>query len=118
MGISLCQTPGRTGCQATPSATSSLNSPSITAEEAPKLKPFVALAEKIGALAGQMVDFGIKAIDIAFEGTSKPLRHRLLLETASLAPGADTTFALRIPHSGGKVPKVSVSLAAEDAPAR
>ena len=60
----------------------------------------------------------VPPIDIAFEGTSKPLRHRLLLETASLAPGADTTFALRIPHSGGKVPKVSVSLAAEDAPAR
>ncbi|PNA37467.1 NAD(P)-dependent oxidoreductase, partial [Pseudomonas sp. MPR-AND1A] len=26
-----------------------LNSPSVTAEEAPKLKPFVALAEKLGA---------------------------------------------------------------------
>ena len=60
----------------------------------------------------------VPPIDIAFEGTSKPLRHRLFLETASLAPGADTTFALRIPHSGGKVPKVSVSLAVEDAPAR
>jgi len=52
----------------TGAVTNALNSPSITAEEAPKLKPFVALAEKIGALAGQMVDFGIKAIDIAYEG--------------------------------------------------
>ncbi|CAN7584490.1 phosphoglycerate dehydrogenase [Caulobacter sp. LjRoot300] len=52
----------------TGAVTNALNSPSITAEEAPKLKPFVALAEKIGALAGQMVDFGILAIDIAFEG--------------------------------------------------
>ncbi|MBI5941419.1 MAG: phosphoglycerate dehydrogenase [Caulobacterales bacterium] len=52
----------------TGAVTNALNSPSITAEEAPKLKPFVALAEKIGAFAGQMVDFGIKTIDIAYEG--------------------------------------------------
>jgi D-3-phosphoglycerate dehydrogenase len=36
--------------------------------EAPKLKPFVALAERLGALAGQMVDVTLKAIDVAFEG--------------------------------------------------
>ncbi len=52
----------------TGAVTNALNSPSITAEEAPRLKPFVALAEKIGAFAGQMVDFGITAIDIAYEG--------------------------------------------------
>ncbi len=45
-----------------------LNSPSITADEAPKLRPFVALAEKLGAFAGQMVDAGLKGIDIAYEG--------------------------------------------------
>ena len=52
----------------TGAVTNALNSPSVTAEEAPKLKPFVALAEKLGALAGQMVDVTIKAIDVAFEG--------------------------------------------------
>ena len=52
----------------TGAVTNALNSPSVTAEEAPKLKPFVALAEKLGALAGQMVDVNIKAIDVAFEG--------------------------------------------------
>ncbi len=45
-----------------------LNSPSITADEAPKLRPFVALAEKLGAFAGQMVDAGLKGVDIAYEG--------------------------------------------------
>jgi D-3-phosphoglycerate dehydrogenase len=39
--------------------TNALNSPSITADEAPKLRPFVALAEKLGAFAGQMVDAGL-----------------------------------------------------------
>ena len=52
----------------TGAVTNALNSPSVTAEEAPRLKPFVALAEKLGALAGQMVDYGIKGIDIAYEG--------------------------------------------------
>ena len=52
----------------TGAVTNALNSPSVTAEEAPKLKPFVALAEKLGALAGQMVDVNIQAIDVAFEG--------------------------------------------------
>ncbi len=52
----------------TGAVTNALNSPSVTAEEAPKLKPFVRLAEKLGALAGQMVDVTVKAVEIAFEG--------------------------------------------------
>ena len=52
----------------TGAVTNALNSPSVTADEAPKLKPYVALAEKLGAFTGQMVDVGLKAIDIAYEG--------------------------------------------------
>src|SRR5579875_1453647 len=52
----------------TGAVSNALNSPSITADEAPRLKPFVALAEKLGAFAGQMVDAGLKSIDIAYEG--------------------------------------------------
>jgi D-3-phosphoglycerate dehydrogenase len=59
-----------------------LNSPSVTAEEAPRLKPFVALAEKLGAFAGQMVDFGVKAIDIAYEGDVAQLNTRPLTAAA------------------------------------
>ena len=36
-----------------------LNSPSVTADEAPKLRPFVALAEKLGAFAGQPLANGL-----------------------------------------------------------
>src|SRR5947209_13378238 len=46
----------------TGAVTNALNSPSVTADEAPKLKPFVALAEKLGAFAGQMVDVGLKGV--------------------------------------------------------
>ncbi len=31
-----------------------VNFPSITAEEAPKLRPFIELAEKLGSFAGQL----------------------------------------------------------------
>jgi D-3-phosphoglycerate dehydrogenase / 2-oxoglutarate reductase len=66
----------------TGAVTNALNSPSVTADEAPKLKPFVALAEKLGALAGQMVDVGIKAIDIAYEGEVSQLNIKPMTATA------------------------------------
>jgi D-3-phosphoglycerate dehydrogenase len=70
----------------TGAVTNALNSPSVTAEEAPRLKPFVALADKLGLLAGQMVDFGVKAIDIAYEGEVANLNTRPL--TAAALAGA------------------------------
>src|SRR6478752_6825475 len=41
-----------------------VNFPSITAEEAPKLKPFIALAEKLGSFAGQLTETGILKVQI------------------------------------------------------
>src|SRR5580700_2573106 len=46
-----------------------VNFPSITAEEAPRLKPFIALAEKLGSFAGQLTDAPISKITITYEGT-------------------------------------------------
>jgi D-3-phosphoglycerate dehydrogenase len=66
----------------TGAVTNALNSPSVTAEEAPRLKPFIALAEKLGGFAGQMVDFGIKAIDIAYEGQVAQLNARPMTAAA------------------------------------
>ena len=45
-----------------------VNFPSISAEEAPKLKPFVALAEKLGSFAGQLTETGLSKVQIAYEG--------------------------------------------------
>jgi D-3-phosphoglycerate dehydrogenase / 2-oxoglutarate reductase len=45
-----------------------VNFPSISAEEAPKLKPFVALAEKLGSFAGQLTENPIKEAQIIYEG--------------------------------------------------
>ena len=52
----------------TGAVTNALNTPSITAEEAPKLKPYVALAEKLGSFAGQITDEGLDAVEIEYEG--------------------------------------------------
>jgi D-3-phosphoglycerate dehydrogenase len=45
-----------------------VNFPSISAEEAPRLKPFVALAEKLGLLVGQIARSGVETLSIVFEG--------------------------------------------------
>ena len=66
----------------TGAVTNALNSPSVTADEAPKLKPFIALAEKLGAFAGQMVDVGLKGVDIAYEGQVAALNVRPLSAAA------------------------------------
>ena len=66
----------------TGAVTNALNSPSVTAEEAPRLKPFIALADKLGAFAGQMVDFGVKAIDVAYEGEVAKLNAKPLTAAA------------------------------------
>jgi D-3-phosphoglycerate dehydrogenase / 2-oxoglutarate reductase len=45
-----------------------LNFPSISAEEAPRLTPFVKLAETLGSFAGQLTETGISGVRIEFEG--------------------------------------------------
>jgi D-3-phosphoglycerate dehydrogenase / 2-oxoglutarate reductase len=66
----------------TGAVTNALNSPSVSAEDAPKLKPYVALAEKLGAFAGQMIDAGLKSIEIAYEGDLAKLNVKPLTAAA------------------------------------
>ena len=49
--------------------TNALNMPSISAEDAPRLKPYIKLAEQMGRFAGQTLDRAIKAITIEYHGT-------------------------------------------------
>jgi len=48
--------------------TNALNFPSISAEEAPKLTPFVNLSEMLGSFAGQLTETAITGIRIEYEG--------------------------------------------------
>jgi D-3-phosphoglycerate dehydrogenase len=59
-----------------------VNFPSISAEEAPKLKPFVALAEKLGSFAGQLTETGITRVQIAYEGLIAGMNTRALTSAA------------------------------------
>ncbi|SFK48348.1 phosphoglycerate dehydrogenase [Methylocapsa palsarum] len=62
--------------------TNAVNFPSITAEEAPKLKPFILLAERLGSFAGQLVDSGIKKVSLVYEGGAAELKIRALTASA------------------------------------
>ena len=48
--------------------TNALNMPSLSAEEAPKLKPYMVLAKQIGGFAGQITETGLKRVVIEYEG--------------------------------------------------
>ena len=62
-----------------------LNMPSITAEEAPKLTPFVKLSEQLGSFAGQLTESGIIGVKIEYEGQVAELNTRAL--TAAVLTG-------------------------------
>jgi D-3-phosphoglycerate dehydrogenase / 2-oxoglutarate reductase len=59
-----------------------VNFPSITAEEAPKLRPFVELAEKLGSFAGQLTETGIGKVQLIYEGAVAQMNTRALTSAA------------------------------------
>ena len=66
----------------TGAVSNALNMPSITAEEAPKLTPFLALAERLGLFAGQLTESGIEEIEVVFAGEVADLNVKPLTQTA------------------------------------
>jgi D-3-phosphoglycerate dehydrogenase len=56
--------------------TNALNMPSLSAEEAPKLRPYMALAEKLGALVGQLEGRQATGISIEVEGAAAQLNQK------------------------------------------
>nr|WP_137676249.1 phosphoglycerate dehydrogenase [Parerythrobacter lutipelagi] len=53
--------------------TNALNMPSLSPEEAPKLKPYMGLAEKLGSLVGQLAHGNLTKISIEREGAAAEL---------------------------------------------
>jgi D-3-phosphoglycerate dehydrogenase len=62
--------------------TNALNMPSISAEESAKVRPWIALAEKLGLFAGQLTDTSIREIEILYEGSAAALNTRALTQAA------------------------------------
>ena len=68
----------------TGAVTHALNMPPVSAEDAPKLRPYMKLAELLGALAGQVTHSGIRSVNISYEGhagtvNSRPLSNLILM---------------------------------------
>lgn len=77
-----------------------INSPSITAEEAPRIKPFLALAEQLGSFAGQLTETGVLGIRIEYEGDVAQMNTKALTAaavTGVLKPLLQTVNAVSAP---------------------
>ncbi|HEX2581332.1 MAG TPA: phosphoglycerate dehydrogenase [Dongiaceae bacterium] len=55
-----------------------LNMPSVSIEEAPRLKPYMLLARQLGAFAGQLAEPGVRQVIIEYEGHATELNTRPL----------------------------------------
>ena len=64
--------------------TNALNVPSLSAEEAPKLRPYMALAEKLGSMVGQLAHGNLTQISIERSGAAAELNGKPI-EAAVLA---------------------------------
>ncbi len=62
--------------------TNALNMPSINAQEAALVKPWIVLAENLGAFAGQLTDTSIETVEILYEGTAATMNGRALTQAA------------------------------------
>ena len=65
--------------------TNALNMPSISAEEAPRLGPFIALAQNLGSFAGQLTETTINGITVEYAGDVAEMNTKAL--TAALLAG-------------------------------
>ncbi|MEQ7873965.1 phosphoglycerate dehydrogenase [Sphingomonas sp. ASV193] len=71
--------------------TNAINMPSLSAEEAPRLKPYMALAEKLGKLVGQVLGDDIKSVAIEVEGAAAQLNMKPI--TAAVLAGLMGTYS-------------------------
>jgi len=56
--------------------TNALNMPSLTAEESPRLRPYMELAAKLGSLVGQVEGTRIRSVSIEVEGAAAALNQK------------------------------------------
>ncbi len=80
--------------------TNALNMPSVTAEDAPRLKPYMKLAEQLGGFAGQLTRTGLRAATVEYEGHVATLDTRPLTAIVLqglLAPLMDSVNMVNAP---------------------
>jgi D-3-phosphoglycerate dehydrogenase len=80
--------------------TNAVNIPSVSAEDAQKLKPYLTLASQLGSFAGQLTETGLKAVKIEYEGAVAQLNTKPLTAVALeglLAPLVETVNMINAP---------------------
>ena len=71
--------------------TNAINMPSLTAEEAPRLRPYMALAEKLGRLVGQIVGEDVRSVAVEVEGAAAQLNQKPI--TGAVLAGLMGTYS-------------------------
>lgn len=84
----------------TGAVTHALNMPSVSAEDAPKLRPYMRLADLLGSFAGQVTHSGIRSVSISYEGhagamNTRPLSNLMLV--GLLRPSLDAVNMVNAP---------------------
>jgi D-3-phosphoglycerate dehydrogenase len=73
----------------TGAVSNAVNMPSLSAEEAKRIRPYIRLAEQLGSFAGQLTETGIAAVAVEYEGAIAELNVKPLTAialTGLLAP--------------------------------
>jgi D-3-phosphoglycerate dehydrogenase / 2-oxoglutarate reductase len=84
----------------TGAVSNAVNMPSLTAEEAKRLYPYMKLAEQLGSFAGQLTETGITSVAIEFEGAVAELNVKPLTAialTGLLSPQLATVNMVNAP---------------------
>jgi D-3-phosphoglycerate dehydrogenase / 2-oxoglutarate reductase len=71
--------------------TNAMNMPSLSAEEAPKLRPYMALAEQLGSLIGQLAHGDLTQVSVEVEGAAADLNIKPI--TAAVLSGFMRRFS-------------------------
>src|SRR5689334_2323472 len=77
-----------------------VNMPSVSGEDAPKLRPYMELATKLGSFAGQVVERNIRRVRIEYEGHAAHLNQKPLTAcvlTGLLQPQLETVNMVNAP---------------------
>ncbi|MBK19541.1 MAG: phosphoglycerate dehydrogenase [Rhodospirillaceae bacterium] len=77
-----------------------INMASVSAEDAPKLKPYMHLAELLGGFAGQIIETGLQSITIEYEGHAASLNTKPLTAcalTGVMSPAMESVNMVNAP---------------------
>ncbi|HEY9568844.1 MAG TPA: phosphoglycerate dehydrogenase, partial [Thalassobaculum sp.] len=89
----------------TGAVSNAVNVPSVTAAEAPILKPYMKLAELLGSFCGQMVDGPVDAVSLELEGHAASLNAEPIKAAALaglLRPQVDSVNMVNAPWMAGQ----------------